>query len=127
LGIGREPGGLFKAYQAFGASCGLRSGWGLEDSIRRESNPHPLHWKCNAQPLCYSAPILQSMYCENKIMVTTTSFSYGTSNSTPYVEFANEYTQDVGKAVGTTEYAPRYILTDVNFITHPKTANRFGP
>ena len=31
--------------------------WGLEYS-RRESNPHPLHWKCNAQPLCYCCPLL---------------------------------------------------------------------
>ena len=51
-------------------------------------------------------------------------YRYGNSSKPAYVEFSQGFNKDLGKAVSSTAYTPRYILTDVNYMTHPKTLNR---
>ncbi|CAD5215432.1 unnamed protein product [Bursaphelenchus okinawaensis] len=51
------------------------------------------------------------------------SSEYGSSTNEAYVEVTKEFQQDIGRAVGGTSYAPRYVTTDVKYITHPKTLN----
>uniref|UniRef100_A0A914CT96 Uncharacterized protein n=1 Tax=Acrobeloides nanus TaxID=290746 RepID=A0A914CT96_9BILA len=55
------------------------------------------------------------------------SSQYGNSDSPDYVEITNEFDKDLGSAVGSTVYAPRYVATDVSYITHPKTINSSWP
>lgn len=55
------------------------------------------------------------------------SSEYGNPKNEEYVAFANEFQQDLGRAIGGTTYAPRYVNTDVSFITHPKTVNSSWP
>lgn len=52
------------------------------------------------------------------------SSEYGSSDSAPYVEITHQFVNDIGRALGSTTYGPRYVTTDVNYITHPKTVNR---
>ncbi|KAI1732442.1 adhesion G protein-coupled receptor E2 [Ditylenchus destructor] len=51
------------------------------------------------------------------------SSEFGNNRSAPYVELADEFRQDMGKAIGSTDIAPKYITSDVSYITHPKTVN----
>ncbi|KAK0416184.1 hypothetical protein QR680_012332 [Steinernema hermaphroditum] len=55
------------------------------------------------------------------------SSEYGNPDSVAYVEITDEFSRDFGRTVGGTSYAPRYVATDVNFITHPKTVNSSWP
>uniref|UniRef100_A0AC35GEY8 Notch n=1 Tax=Panagrolaimus sp. PS1159 TaxID=55785 RepID=A0AC35GEY8_9BILA len=55
------------------------------------------------------------------------SSEYGNDQNEKYAEFTNEFKNDVGRAIGSTSYAPRYVNTDVSFITHPKTVNSSWP
>lgn len=49
---------------------------------------------------------------------------FGNDKNDAHVEFSNEFQNDIGRAIGGTTYAPRYVNTDVSYITHPKTVNR---
>ncbi|KAI1731796.1 calcium-binding EGF domain-containing protein [Ditylenchus destructor] len=51
------------------------------------------------------------------------SSEFGDKKKQSYVEFSELFEQDLGRAIGGTTYAPRYVNTDVSFITHPKTVN----
>lgn len=51
------------------------------------------------------------------------SSEFGDNSNEAYVELTKEFEQDLGRAVGGTVYAPRYVTTDVKYITHPKTLN----
>lgn len=53
------------------------------------------------------------------------SSEYGNSDNIPYVEITHLFSNDLGRTIGSTSYAPRYVATDVNYITHPKTVNRY--
>uniref|UniRef100_A0AC34QH72 Uncharacterized protein n=1 Tax=Panagrolaimus sp. JU765 TaxID=591449 RepID=A0AC34QH72_9BILA len=55
------------------------------------------------------------------------SSEYGNDKNEAYVEVTNEFEKDVGRAIGGTSYAPRYVNTDVSYITHPKTVNSSWP
>ncbi len=52
------------------------------------------------------------------------SSEYGQPNNPAYVEMVDNFVKDVKKAVQQTSFAPLYITTDVDLITHPKTVNR---
>lgn len=58
---------------------------------------------------------------------TTLSYSsdYGSSDSASYVEITHLFTKDIGRTISSTTYGTRYVTTDVNYITHPKTVNRY--
>lgn len=60
---------------------------------------------------------------------TTLSYSseYGSSDSAPYVEITHLFSKDIGRAMSSTTYGTRYVTTDVNYITHPKTVNSSWP
>lgn len=53
------------------------------------------------------------------------SSEYGSSDSAPYVEITHLFVKDIGRAMSSTTYGTRYVTTDVNYITHPKTVNRY--
>lgn len=55
------------------------------------------------------------------------SSEYGNPKNEEYVSFTNEFNHDLGRAIGSTVYAPRYVNTDVSYITHPKTFNSSWP
>uniref|UniRef100_A0A7E4VNX4 Transmembrane cell adhesion receptor mua-3 n=1 Tax=Panagrellus redivivus TaxID=6233 RepID=A0A7E4VNX4_PANRE len=55
------------------------------------------------------------------------SSEYGNKRNEAYVEITKEFENDVGRAIGGTSYAPRYVNTDVQFINHPKTVNSSWP
>uniref|UniRef100_A0A158RCP8 VWFA domain-containing protein n=1 Tax=Thelazia callipaeda TaxID=103827 RepID=A0A158RCP8_THECL len=55
------------------------------------------------------------------------SSEYGSSYSAPYVEITHLFSKDIGRSLGGTTYGPRYVTTDVNYITHPKTVNSSWP
>lgn len=55
------------------------------------------------------------------------SSEYGHSQNEAYVELTNEFQKDLGRSVGGTVYAPKYVTTDVSYITHPKTVNSSWP
>ncbi|VDN55231.1 unnamed protein product [Dracunculus medinensis] len=55
------------------------------------------------------------------------SSEYGNSDNIPYVEITHLFSNDLGRTIGSTSYAPRYVATDVNYITHPKTVNSSWP
>ncbi|KAI3415661.1 hypothetical protein GPALN_005254 [Globodera pallida] len=67
--------------------------------------------------------LLFRLVSEGDKLLLFSNSEYGTSSSPSYVEFASTFSQDLGKAVSSTLYAPRYILTDINYITHPNTVN----
>ncbi|KAL3093349.1 hypothetical protein niasHS_005863 [Heterodera schachtii] len=67
--------------------------------------------------------LLFRLVSEGSTPLLYSSSEYGTSSSPSYVDFANTFSPDLGKAVSSTQYAPRYILTEINYITHPKTVN----
>ncbi|KAL3070193.1 hypothetical protein niasHT_039386 [Heterodera trifolii] len=48
---------------------------------------------------------------------------YGDSTSSSYVELVHEFQRDIGRAVGNTSLAPRYVTSDVSYVTHPKAFN----
>ncbi|GMS89863.1 hypothetical protein PENTCL1PPCAC_12038, partial [Pristionchus entomophagus] len=51
------------------------------------------------------------------------SSQYGSEKSPTYVEFVDVFRKDIAKTFGGTSYAPRYVTTEMNYITHPKTVN----
>uniref|UniRef100_A0A183C216 EGF-like domain-containing protein n=1 Tax=Globodera pallida TaxID=36090 RepID=A0A183C216_GLOPA len=51
------------------------------------------------------------------------SSEFGDSSSSSYVELAQEFQRDIGRAVGSTSLAPRYVTSDVSYVTHPKAFN----
>ncbi|KHN76197.1 Transmembrane cell adhesion receptor mua-3 [Toxocara canis] len=55
------------------------------------------------------------------------SSEYGNSDSVPYVEVTDLFSKDLGRSIGGTVYGPRYVTTEVNYITHPKTINSSWP
>ncbi|OZC08479.1 hypothetical protein X798_04540 [Onchocerca flexuosa] len=55
------------------------------------------------------------------------SSEYGNSDSAPYVEITHLFDKDIGHAMSSTTYGTRYVTTDVNYITHPKTINSSWP
>uniref|UniRef100_A0A914WTS8 EGF-like domain-containing protein n=1 Tax=Plectus sambesii TaxID=2011161 RepID=A0A914WTS8_9BILA len=55
------------------------------------------------------------------------SSQFGQPSSARYVQIVDEFRKGMHQAVGGTAYAPRYVTTDVNFITHPKTVNSSWP
>ncbi|PAV59374.1 hypothetical protein WR25_03507 [Diploscapter pachys] len=51
------------------------------------------------------------------------SSEYGSSKSPPYVEIVDIFQKGIARTFGGTQYAPRYVNTKVDYITHPKTVN----
>ncbi|KIH53759.1 calcium binding EGF domain protein [Ancylostoma duodenale] len=55
------------------------------------------------------------------------SSEYGSTKSPPYVEIVDLFQKDMARTFGGTIYAPRYVNTKVEYITHPKTVNSSWP
>ncbi|PIO70594.1 EGF-like domain protein [Teladorsagia circumcincta] len=55
------------------------------------------------------------------------SSEYGSTKSPPYVEIVDMFQKDMARTFGGTIYAPRYVNTKVEYITHPKTVNSSWP
>ncbi|KAK6743395.1 hypothetical protein RB195_010571 [Necator americanus] len=55
------------------------------------------------------------------------SSEYGSTKSPPYVEIVDLFQKDMARTFGGTIYAPRYVNTKVDYITHPKTVNSSWP
>ena len=51
------------------------------------------------------------------------SSEYGDQRNTPYVEFAEDFSVSLDHAIADTEYANRYVNTEITRLTHPKTLN----
>lgn len=93
-----------------GRFCACRPGEARRDSKQRcervERTPLALRVVTRAeQPLFYS------------------SASYGDQHSPPYLEFAEEFSGSLDRAIADTEYTDRYVTTTISRITHPKTLN----
>lgn len=55
------------------------------------------------------------------------SSQFGSANSAPYVEIVDRFSKDMARTFGGTAYAPRYVNSRVEYITHPKTVNSSWP
>lgn len=95
---------------------------GVECSCRPGEARHSNSDKC--QPVDKTPLVLRVITRDNEPLVY--SSEYGNSDSVPYVEITDRFSKDLGRSIGGTEYAPRYVTTEVNYITHPKTINRLA-
>uniref|UniRef100_F1KPJ6 Transmembrane cell adhesion receptor mua-3 n=1 Tax=Ascaris suum TaxID=6253 RepID=F1KPJ6_ASCSU len=96
---------------------------GVECSCRPGEARHSNSDKC--QPVDKTPLVLRVITRDNEPLVY--SSEYGNSDSVPYVEITDRFSKDLGRSIGGTEYAPRYVTTEVNYITHPKTINSSWP
>ncbi|CAJ0578738.1 unnamed protein product, partial [Mesorhabditis spiculigera] len=55
------------------------------------------------------------------------SSEYGNTDSPTYIEIVDRFQKDVARTFGGTAYAPRFVNTHVNYITHPRTVNSSWP
>ncbi|CAB3403060.1 unnamed protein product [Caenorhabditis bovis] len=51
------------------------------------------------------------------------SSEYGSNKNAPYVEIVELFQKNMARTFGGTSFAPRYVNTKVDYITHPKTVN----
>lgn len=96
-----------------GSQCGCRPGQSRSIATGRCENVEqtPLQIRVvsrNHRPLLYSS-------------------EYGSSKSPSYVEIVDVFQKAMARTFGGTVYAPRYVNTKVEYITHPKTVNSSWP
>uniref|UniRef100_A0AC35TFU5 EGF-like domain-containing protein n=1 Tax=Rhabditophanes sp. KR3021 TaxID=114890 RepID=A0AC35TFU5_9BILA len=55
------------------------------------------------------------------------SSSYGNPSNPVYIQFADDFTKDIGRSFASTNYAQKYVNSDISYITHPKMINSSWP
>ncbi|CAJ0943046.1 unnamed protein product, partial [Mesorhabditis belari] len=55
------------------------------------------------------------------------SSEYGNDESPTYIEIVDTFKKDIARSFGGTSFAPRFVNTDVDYITHPRTVNSSWP
>lgn len=75
------------------------------------------------QPVTRTPLLLRVLHRDDEKLIYTSEI--GKSKSVPNIEISKVFSNDMGRSIAGTSYAPRYVTTEVNYVTHPKTVNRF--